>query len=83
MQNHDVLYNWDTSQHFIDACIMVHTYNVQSLDLSHPSAPDPEDAVLDILPMLYESQAHEIDKWVPNYQALMPMLGWLPADVIQ
>ncbi len=31
----------------------------------------------------YESQAHEINKRAPNYQALMPMFGWLPADVIQ
>jgi len=27
VQSHDVLYSWDTSQHIIDACVMVHTYN--------------------------------------------------------
>ncbi len=31
----------------------------------------------------YESQAHEIKKQAPDYQALMPMFGWLPANVIQ
>ncbi len=25
VQNHDVLYSWDTSQHVINACVMVHT----------------------------------------------------------
>jgi len=67
MQSHDVLYSWDASQHITNACIMVHTYHAQLLDLSHPPAPDP---------------AHEINKWAPNCQALMPMFGWLPADVI-
>jgi len=49
MQSHDVLYSWDTSQHVIDACIMLNTYHTQLLDLSHPPAP-PEDPALDILP---------------------------------
>ena len=53
----------------------------QSLDLFHPPALDPE--ALNILPTLYESHAHEINKWAPDYQALMPMFGWLPADVIK
>ncbi len=26
VQSHDALYSWDTSQHIIDACVMVHTY---------------------------------------------------------
>ncbi len=42
VQSHDVLYSWDTSQHIIDACIMVHTYHAQTLDLSCPHVPDPE-----------------------------------------
>ena len=83
VQSHDVLYSWDTSQHIIDACVMVHTYQAQSLDLSHPPAPDPEDPALDMLPTLYESHAHEINKHAPDYQALLPMFGWLPADVIK
>jgi len=62
---------------------MIHTYNTQSLDLSHPSVHDPDDTNLDILLTLYESHAHKINKQVPNYQALMPMFGWLPADVIK
>ena len=62
---------------------MVHTYDIQSLDLSCPPASDPEELNLEILPTTYESQAHEINKWAPDYQALMPMFGWLPADVIQ
>jgi len=73
----------DTSQHVIDACIMVNTYHAQSLDLSCPPAHDPENPDLDILPTMYESQAHEINKWVPDYLALMPMFGWLPADMIK
>ena len=52
MQSHDVLYSWDTSQHITDACVMVHTYWAQSLDLSGPPTPDPEDPALDILPTL-------------------------------
>jgi len=82
VQNHDVLYSWDTSQHVINACIMVHTYHTQTLDLSCPIASDPEELNLEILPTMYESQSHEINKWAPNFQALMPMFGWLPADVI-
>ena len=35
------------------------------------------------MPTMYESQAHEINKQAPDYQALMPMFGWLLADVIQ
>ena len=62
---------------------MVHTYQAQSLDLSHPPTPDPEDPTLDILPTLYESHAHEINKHAPDYQALLPMFGWLPADVVK
>ncbi len=62
VQSHDVLYSWDTSQHIIDACVMVHTYQAQSLYLSHPPAPDPEDLALDILPTLYDSHAHVINK---------------------
>ncbi len=83
MQSHDVLYSWDTSQHVIDASIMVYTYNTQSLDLSHPPAPNPLDPTLDILPTLHESHTHEINNQAPDYQALMPMFGWLPADVIK
>jgi len=70
-------------QHMIEACVMAHTYQAHSLDLSHPPAPNPEDPALDILPTLYESHAHEINKHAPNYQSLQPMFGWLPADVIK
>ncbi len=83
VQIHDVLYTWDTSQHITDACIMVHTYHAQSLDLSSPSVPDPDNPALDILPTLYESHAHKINKQAPDYQALMPMFGWLLAEVIK
>ena len=83
VQNHDVLYSWDTSQHVIDACVMINTYHAQTLNLSCPPASDPDDLDLDILPTMYDSHAHEVNKWVPDYQALMPMFGWLPADVIQ
>jgi len=58
VQNHDVLYSWDTSQHIIDACVMINTYHAHSLDLSHPPAPNPEDPDLDILPTMYESHSH-------------------------
>jgi len=57
VQSHDDLYSWDTSQHVIDACIMINTYHTQSLDLSSPSMHGPEDPNLDILPTLYESNA--------------------------
>jgi len=63
----------------INACVMVHTYQAQSLGHSHPPAPNPENPALDI----HESYAHEINKWAPDYQALMPMFGWLLADVIK
>jgi len=71
MQNHDVLYSWDTSQHVIDACVMVHTYNAQSLNPSHPPAPDPEDTDLDILPTLYVSfpQDHQAGPRLPGTHA--------------
>ena len=61
VQSHDILYSWDTSQHIIDACVMVHTYNVQSLDFSCPPASDPEDLDLDILPTIYKYHAHKIN----------------------
>jgi len=80
VQNHDVLYSWDTSQHIINACIMVHTYCAQMLDLSCPHVSDPEEFNLDDQTTQYESQAHEINKQAPDYQALMPMFGWLPAS---
>jgi len=83
VQNHDVLYCWDTSQHVINACVMVHTYYAQMLDLSCPPASGPEDPDLDIVPTMYDTHAHEVNKWVCNYQALWPMFRWLPADVIQ
>jgi len=67
MQSHDVLYSWGTSQHIIDACFMVCTYQANLLDLSHQPAPDPEDPALDILPTLYESHAHEINKHALKY----------------
>ena len=63
-QSHDILYSWYTSQHVIDACIMINTYHTQLLDLSHAPAPNPDDSTLDILPTLYKSHAHV---WVaPN-----------------
>ncbi len=62
---------------------MVHTYQAQSLDLSHPPAPNPEDHSLDILPTLYESHSHEINKHAPDIQSLLPMFGWLPVDIIK
>ena len=83
VQNHDVLYSWDTSQHIIDACIMVHTYHAQMLDLSCSPTSAPEDHDLDILPTMYDTHAHEVNKRAPGYQALMPMFGWLPTNVIQ
>ncbi len=83
MQCHDILYSWDTSQHVIDACIIIHSYQAHSLDFSCPPAPEPEDPALDILPTLYESHTHEINKRAPDNQMLMPMFGWLPADVIK
>jgi len=83
VHNHEVLYSWDTSQHVTDACIMVHTYHTQLLNQSCPTPSHPEEFNLDVLPTTYESQTHEINKRVPDYQALMPMFGWLPADVIQ
>ncbi len=83
VQSHDVLYSWDTSQHVIDACTMVHTYHALMLDLSHHPAADPEDPALEIIPTMYESHARKIKKRVPDYQALMPMFGWLPADMIK
>jgi len=42
VQSHDVLYSWDTSQDIINACIMVHTYHAQMLDLSCHHVPDPK-----------------------------------------
>jgi len=83
VQSHDVLYSWYTSQHVIDACVTINTYHAQLLDLSNTPASSPEDPNLDILPTMYESHAHEINNWAPGYQALMPMFGWLPADVIK
>jgi len=62
---------------------MVNTYHAQTLDLSHAIPSDPEDSPSDVMPTLYESQAHEINKQGHDYQALMPMFGWLPADMIQ
>jgi len=59
VQSHDVLCSWDTSQHIIGACVMMHKYQAHSLDLSHTPAPAPEDPALDILPTLYESHAHD------------------------
>jgi len=75
VQSHDVLYSWDTSQHIIDACVMVHTDQAHLLDLSHPPVPDPENPALDILPTFYESHAHEINKHAPDNQSLLPMFG--------
>jgi len=83
VQNHDVLYDWDTSQHIIDACIMVHTYHTYTLNLSCSPTPNPEESYFDILTTEYKTQAHEINKQAPNYQALVPMFGWLPTEVIQ
>ncbi len=79
IQSHDVLYCWDTSQHVIDACVMINTYHAQTLNLSHNSPTNSEDFPLDHMHTMYESQAHEINKWALDYQALMPMFGWLPA----
>jgi len=39
VQNHDVLYSWDTSQHVIDVCVMINTYHAQTLDSSCPLTP--------------------------------------------
>jgi len=83
MQTHDVLYDWDTSQHIIDACVMVHTYHTQTFDPSCIPASDTEEPKSDILATTYVSHTHEINKQAPDYQALMPMFGWLPVDVIQ
>jgi len=74
---------WDTSQHIIDAYVMVHTYNAQMLDPSCSPASDPVAPNADALTTTYVSQAHEVHKRAPDYQALMPMFRWLPADVIQ
>ncbi len=82
VQNHDVLYCWDTSQHAINACVVVHTYHAQTLGLSCSPASVPDDLDLGILPSTYDSHAHEVNKRAPNYQALQPMFGWLPADMI-
>ncbi len=83
MQNYDVLYNWDTSQHIIDACVMVHTYHAQTLNLSCSPTSDPEEPKSDILATTYVFHTREINKQAPDYQALMPIFRWLPADVIQ
>jgi len=45
--------------------------------------PDTDNRELEVLPVIYDSHAHEINKRAPDYQALMPMFRWLPADVIQ
>jgi len=86
VQSHDVLdqqHDWGVSESLVDACVMMHTYQAHTLDLSHSPASDLEDPGLDILPTLYESHAHEINKHTPDYQALRPMFGWLPADIIK
>ncbi len=35
VQSLDVCHNWDTSQHIIDACVMVYTYQAHSLEFPH------------------------------------------------
>jgi len=64
VQNHDVLYNWDTSQDIIDACTMIHTCHAQMLGLSCAPTPIPN---ADALTTTYESQAHEVNKHAPDY----------------
>jgi len=32
VQSHDVLYSWDTCQHIVDACVMMHTYETHLVD---------------------------------------------------
>ncbi len=83
VQSRDVFDCWDTSQHIIDACVMVHIL-IKLIHLTFPiHAPNPEDPTLDILPTLYESHAHEINKHVLDYLSPQPMFGWLPAHVIK
>ena len=76
VQTHDVLYDWDTSMHIADACVMMHTLLAHSPNVFHNEA---EDSAL----TWYESHAHEITKHPPDYQALQPMFGWLPMDTIK
>jgi len=83
VQSHDVLYAWDTSQHIIDACVKVHTYLAHTLDPSCSPPSELMESTVNALTTTHESHAHEINKCAPDYQALMPMFGWLPTDVIQ
>ncbi len=64
---------------------MRHDQHIMYTPLTYPIHPayDPEDPDLEVLPTMYESHSHEINKQAPDYQVLMPMFGWLPADVIK
>jgi len=58
---------------------MIHTYKVHMLD-SLQGSMDPYN---DLIPTAYESYAHKIKVHAPDYEALRPMFGWLPLDIIQ
>jgi len=84
VQSHDVLYSWDTSQHIVDACVIMHTYQAHAGNNCCISEHhNPDDTALEDQPPLYESHAHEVSKHPPDYQLLRPMFGWLPADLIK
>ncbi len=84
VQSHDVLYSWDTSQHIVDACVMMHTYQAHAGNNCCISEHhDSNDTALKDQPPLYESHAHEVSKHPPDYQSLRPMFGWLPANLIK
>jgi len=80
---HDTQCDWPHVCDVANECTMVHTYKAHSLGLSSSPSPPADDPSRDLIPTIYESQAHEIKKHAPDYQALCPMFGWLPLDVIQ
>ena len=69
-----IVQSHDTSMHIADTCVMLHTLQ------AHATPHLPVDG-----PGLsqYQSHAHEITKHPPDYQALQPMFGWLPTDIIK
>jgi len=85
VQSHDVLYNWDSSHHIADACVMLHTYQAHLAGTTHTLTEhcNTEAITLTNQPCLYESHAHEVNKHPPDYQSLQPMFGWLPANLIK
>jgi len=51
VQSHDVLYSWDTSQHIVDACVMMHTYQAHAGNNCCISEHhDPDDTTLEDQP---------------------------------